>query len=104
VKVKPEQDSATLLLGNTAVGTIDLGTTEDALQLPRGPYLTTGSERYLYKVEGATAQRVVVSFGSTEGSTMEVLSGVQAGDIVIISGYQNFIEYEQIALAKGEGK
>jgi HlyD family secretion protein len=104
VKVKPDTSSATLLEGNTAVGTIDLGATEGALLIPRGPYLTTGSERYLYRVEGSAARRVAVIFGATEGTTVQILSGVSEGDVIITSGYQNFIEYEQVSLAKGEGK
>ena len=94
--------STKLLEGNTAVGTIDLGKTEGALLLPRGPYLTTGSERYLYKVVGNTARRIAVTFGSTEGSSVQVQSGVSEGDTIITSGYQNFIEYDQVVLAKGD--
>ena len=100
VKVKPDAGAATLLAGNTAEGELDLGTKKDVLQIPRGPYLTTGSQRYLYKVQGNTARRLSVTFGSTEGNTVEVLSGVTAGDTVITSGYQNFIDYEQITLKK----
>jgi HlyD family secretion protein len=104
VKVKPDGSSTNLLEGNTAVGTIDLGTTQGALLLPRGPYLTTGSERYLYKVVGTTARRIAVTFGSTEGSNVQILSGVSEGDTIITSGYQNFIEYDQVILAKGDTK
>jgi HlyD family secretion protein len=101
VKVKPEGNSTNLLQGNTAVGELDLGTKQKALTIPRGPYLTTGSQRYLYKVAGNTARRVSVTFGATEGNTVEVLSGVQAGDEIITSGYQNYIDYEEITLARG---
>jgi HlyD family secretion protein len=71
------------------------------MMIPRGPYLTTGSQRYLYKVEGNVARRVDVTFGVMEGNTVEVLTGVEAGDEVITSGYQNFIEFEQITLERG---
>jgi HlyD family secretion protein len=101
VKVKPEGTTTSLLQGNTAVGEVDLGTKPNALTIPRGPYLTTGSQRYLYKVTGNTARRVSVTFGATEGNTVEVLSGVQAGDEIITSGYQNYIDYEEITLARG---
>ncbi len=104
VKVKPTQSETRLLQGNTAVGTIELGTRSDVLYLPRGPYLTTGSERYLYRVEGSTAKRIAVTFGSTEGTTVEIVSGVKAGDLIITSGYQNYIEYAEIVLAKGDGR
>lgn len=104
VKVKPKDSATTLLLGNTAVGEIDLGAKEGALLLPRGPYLTTGSQKWLYVVNGGTAVRTAVTFGGIEGNTVEILSGVSAGDQVITSGYQNFIEYERITLEKGDSK
>jgi HlyD family secretion protein len=104
VKVKPESGTTKLLEGNTAVGTLTLGTTEGALTLPRGPYLTTGSERWVYKVDGTVARRVAVTLGSTEGTNVQVLSGVSAGDTIITSGYQNFIEYTTISLEKGASK
>ena len=71
------------------------------MTIPRGPYLTTGSQRYLYKVEGSIARRVAVTFGLMEGNTVEILSGVEPGDEVITSGYQNFVEYEEITLERG---
>jgi HlyD family secretion protein len=104
VKVKPQENTTTLLLGNTAVGEINLGTKQGALLLKRGPYLTTGSQKWLYVVKGNTAVRTAVTFGETQGNTVEILSGVSAGEEVITSGYQNFIEYERITLEKGDSK
>ncbi len=95
VKVEPDTQDTALLLGSTAVGTLELGVKQDVLLLPRGPYLTTGSQRYLYRVEGDVARRVEVVFGDVEGQQVEILDGVEAGHEVIISGYQNFAEYER---------
>ena len=102
VEVKPEGSGEDLLLGNTAVGVLELGTKDNAMLLPRGPYLTTGSQRYLYIVRGDTAEKVSVTFGQIEGNVVEVLSGAMPGDEVIVSGYQNYIEYEQIKLENEE--
>ena len=102
VKVKPDVTSDSLLLGSTAVGVFTLGTKPNALLLPRGPYLTTGSQRYLYRVDGDTASRIDVTFGVVQGNEVEVLQGVAAGDEVITSGYQNFIEYDEIRLERGD--
>ena len=100
VRVKPV-DPPPLLAGATAVGTFVLGLSEDSLTLPRGPYLTTGSQRYVYVIEGATAVRREVTFGQIEGNTIEVISGLQEGDQIIVSGYQNFIEYETLKINEG---
>ena len=102
VKVKPQGGGENLLLGNTAVGVLELGVKQNTMLLSRGPYLTTGSQRYLYVIRGDTAQRVAVTFGQIEGNVVEVLSGVVPGDEVIVSGYQNYIEYGQIKLERGE--
>jgi len=104
VKVKPEAQNDKLLLGNTAVGELVLGTRKGVLQLARGPYLTTGNQRYLYKVEGNTARRSSVTFGTTEGNVVEILEGVKAGDTVVVSGYQNFIDYGTVQLQGGGRK
>jgi HlyD family secretion protein len=100
VAVVPEA-GASLLVGSTAAGVLQLGAKEDVLLLPRGPYLTTGGQRYLYVIEGDTARRVEVTFGDVEGQQVEILNGVAAGDEVIVSGYQNFAEYETVKLEKG---
>ena len=98
VEVTPNEGSSAVISGATAVGEMELGVLEDILILPRGPYLTTGSRKYLYVVDGDTALRTEVTFGDSEGNYIEVINGVRAGDEVITSGYQNFIEYETIEL------
>ena len=107
VVVQPNIDPAdpnadVLLQGATAVGVFELGMKAGALILPRGPYLTTGSQRYLYKIDGDTAIRIDVTFGDVQGNEIEVLSGVEEGDNIITSGYQNYIEYQNVRLEKGE--
>jgi HlyD family secretion protein len=102
VKVSPAPENGQLLQGTTVVGEFELGVKEGTLLLPRGPFLTTGSQRYLYLVDGSSAERIEVTFGEVQGNNIEVLKGVEAGDEVITSGYQNFIEYANIQLSKGE--
>jgi len=102
VKVNPAPDSGELLQGTTVVGEFELGVKGGTLLLPRGPYLTTGSQRYLYVVDGRSAERREVTFGAIQGNNVEILKGVEEGEEVITSGYQNFIEYKTIQLLKGE--
>ncbi len=102
VKVKPERVTDAVISGATAVGEFEVGTLENILMLPRGPYLSTGSQRFLYKIEGNTALKVEATFGESENNFIEVVKGVSEGDKVITSGYQNFIEYKSITLKRGE--
>lgn len=97
VRAKPISD-VSLTPGASAVADIPLGTKEDALILPRGSYLTTGNQKYVYKIEGSEAYKTEVVFGEIQGSQVEVLSGLQAGDQVIISSYQSFIDQDVIEI------
>ncbi|MBB6478859.1 efflux RND transporter periplasmic adaptor subunit [Spirochaeta isovalerica] len=95
VRVRPVGVSE-LTPGASAVADIPLGTTEDALLLPRGSYLTTGSQKYVYRIDGSRAYKTTVVFGEIQGSQVEVLSGLEAGDQIIISSYQDYIDQDVI--------
>ena len=103
VRVQPDPDAGPLLSGATAVGVMEVGVTEGALLLPRGPYLTTGSQRYLYRIEGDRAVKIAVTFGQVEGNLVQVVTGVEAGDLIIVSGYQNFIEHDIVVIGGSDG-
>ncbi|MGL1890851.1 MAG: efflux RND transporter periplasmic adaptor subunit [Spirochaetaceae bacterium] len=97
VRAKPIQD-VDLTSGASAVATIPLGTKEDALILPRGSYLTTGNQKYVYIVDGDMAYKTEVTYGTIDGTEVEIISGLEAGDKIIISSYQSFIDQETIEL------
>ena len=99
VDVTPNEYNSSLLLGSTAIGVFTLGVKENALTLPRGSYLTTGAQKYVYVIEGSRAVKTTVTFGEIEGNTVQVLTGLKAGDKIITSGYQNFISYDEIKLS-----
>jgi len=95
VRAKPI-GTTNLTPGASAVAEIPLGTKDDALLLPRGAYLTTGSQKYVYKIDGTNAYKTEIVFGEIQGNQVEVLSGLLAGDKVIISSYQNFIDQDMV--------
>ena len=97
VRAKPIGDSD-LTPGASAVAEIPLGTKENTMLLPRGSYLTTGSQKYVYKVDGDRAYKTEVTFGEIQGTQVEVISGLEPGDRIIISSYQNFIDRDTIEL------
>ncbi len=100
VTVIPDQSDGYLTPGATAVADISLGSRENVMTLPRGAFLTTGSQKYVYVVNGDTAMKVKVTYGSIEDNVVELLTGVEPGDEVITSGYQNFIEYASLKIEK----
>jgi HlyD family secretion protein len=93
VEIIPDQTGGYLTPGATVVADISLGQRENVMTLPRDSFLTTGSQKYLYVIKDGMAQKVKVTYGAIEDDTVEILTGVEPGDEIIISGYQNFIEY-----------
>ena len=88
-----------LRIGASAAVDIEVGRREDALYLPRGPYLTTGGERVAYVAEGETAVRQSVVFGLIDGERVEVVDGLSEGQRVVVSSYEAFIDRETVRLA-----
>jgi len=97
IRVKPITDTV-LNPGASAVASIVLGVQENILQIPRGSYLTTGNQKYVYVVDGDKAYKTQVVFGDIKANTVEILSGVKAGDEIITSSYQGFISEDIIQL------
>jgi HlyD family secretion protein len=97
VRARPITEES-LTPGASAVASITLGVEENVLMLPRGSYLTTGSQKWVYKVEDNKAVKTEVTFGQMEGTEVEILSGLATGDSIITSSYQSFIDEQQIEL------
>jgi len=98
VRTRPE-GGVSLTPGATATATVTLGTKTDALVLPRGAYLTTGGQKYVYRVEGTKAKKTKVEFGDIQGAQVEVTGGLSAGDTIISSGYTDFIDSDEVELS-----
>lgn len=90
-----------LRLGGSVNVEIEVARHENALLLPRGPYLTTGGERLAYVVQGDTTTRQQVVFGLIDGNRVQVLDGLEEGDRVITSSYEAFTDQPIIELAPG---
>jgi len=89
------------IVGGSVSADIQVGVIKDALTLPRGPYLSSGNYAAAYVIDGANhATKKTVSFGITDGTTIQVLSGLAAGDKVITSAYQEYIHLADIQLQK----
>lgn len=103
VRVKPTE-ALELTPGASAAATITLGTKANALTLPRGAFLTTGAQKWVYVVDNGVATKTAVTFGTLQSSTVEVKSGLKVGDVVITSGYQDFIDQTSVQLKSTEGE
>lgn len=92
------QEGADLIPGATAVSELVIGLFDDILLLPRGPYLTTGGQRFVYVIHEDQAVKTAVTFGEVQTDQVQVLRGLSEGDKIITSGYQNYIEHSTIIL------
>jgi HlyD family secretion protein len=96
--IRVEVSDIEVIPGSTALVEIIVGVVPDAFVLPRGPFLSTGNNLYLYKIAGLTAIRTRATFGAITEQYVEVASGVTVGDEIIISSYQNYIDFKSIIL------
>ena len=77
---------------------IELGQPEDALVMPRGNFYQATGGQWIYKVNGNKATHVPLTIGRQNPQQYEVTEGLQAGDKVILTGYDTFGEAEELIL------
>jgi HlyD family secretion protein len=70
---------------------------EDVLKVRRGSFTQAGGF-VAYKVQDNIAQKVSIQLGASSMREVEVLSGLELNDQIIISNYQNFISADTILL------
>ncbi len=88
--------------GQTLDVTLALGEPASALLLPNGAYVNDAGAAWLYVLaaDGSTATRRPVRLGRRSTAQVEVLSGAQAGERVIISSYAPFGGATSLLLGK----
>lgn len=73
---------------------------ENVLKLRRGPFVESGGGRIAYVVNGKNALRTKIALGARSISEIEVVSGLKAGDEVVISSLDLFNNNDQIYLTE----
>ncbi len=63
---------------------------KNVLTVRRGPFLDAGGGRVAYVIRGDVAERVSIETGATSLNKVEILSGLDAGDRIVISGTDEF--------------
>jgi len=84
--------------GQTYYTRLQLGSPKESLLLPRGSFFQQTGGRWIFVVtkDGDTAEKRNIKIGSQNPKHYEVLEGLEAGEQVIISGYDNFGDNERI--------
>lgn len=92
---KPEN----LRVGKSYRVQIELGQSEQAFIIPNGDFYTATNGKWIYKViDGGRAVKTPIVLGRKNPTQYEVISGLQPGDQVIINGYEQLNNKDEIIL------
>lgn len=100
LKAQPSHNSTSstqnFSVGQTLRLQIELGKPERRIIIPRGSFYSQTGGQWIMRVEGNghQARRVPIKLGRQNVEHYEVISGLNAGDRVIINGYENFGDAE----------
>jgi HlyD family secretion protein len=92
---------ADLTPGETAEGKLTLGADHEALLVANGPFLdqTGGDWAFIVSADGTHADRRRISLGRRNSLQVEVLGGLKAGETMVTSDYQSFMNLDRLELA-----
>lgn len=87
-------------LGKSYRVQIELGMPETALVIPRGNFYQQTVGRWIYRLspDGKRARKVEVELGRQNPQQYEVLSGLQPGDKVLVTGYEQFGDIDELVI------
>ena len=71
---------------------------ENVLKVPRGPFLESGGGRQAYVVAEDLARRRQIQVGALSVSEVEILSGLEEGETIVISDTARFESAERVYL------
>ena len=73
---------------------------QKALQIPRAALVESIKNPYVYVINGNTVSRRTITVGRDFGDTIEVLSGLSAGDQVVTTGQLNLSDGKPVQITK----
>ncbi|HEY0956395.1 MAG TPA: efflux RND transporter periplasmic adaptor subunit [Roseateles sp.] len=72
---------------------------DQVLGVTRGSFVDEGGGSYAYVLRGGVAEKVAVKLGARSLERVEVVSGLKAGDRVVISGTDNFKSADRVLVS-----
>ena len=90
------EQPANIRTGQTYYLNLQLGQSEEALLIPRGTFYQKTGGRWVYVVspDGSQAVKREIRIGRQNPQYYEVLEGLEPGERVVVSGYDNFGDNE----------
>ncbi|WP_297832910.1 efflux RND transporter periplasmic adaptor subunit [Thermomonas sp.] len=77
---------------------IVMDTRRNVLMVERGTFLDQGGGHFAYVVDGHVAVRRPISTGASSMASVEILSGLKAGDRIVVSGSDQFDNADQVRI------
>jgi len=77
---------------------IVLDTRRNVLMVERGPFMEQGGGNSAYVMDGSTAVKRPLRTGASSLSAVEILSGAQPGDRIVVSGSDAFGDAERVSI------
>lgn len=86
--------------GQTLQIRVALSEEKQALLIPKGGFFQKTGGNWIFKVsdDGSTAYKVDISLGSQNTEYYEVLSGIEPGDKIITSSYDNYGDVQELVI------
>lgn len=101
VKVTPVDKDGLLRSGMYANVSILVKEKQDAVLAPRAAVTTVNNQPTVYVVKDNKVEQRPVSTGLSNNDNVEILSGLQPGETVVISGQTNLIDGAPVEVVKG---
>ncbi|MDE5794715.1 MAG: HlyD family efflux transporter periplasmic adaptor subunit [Muribaculaceae bacterium] len=87
-------------LGKSYRVQIELASPETALVIPRGDFYQATSGHWIYRLspDGKRARKTEIEIGRQNPQQYEIISGLQPGEKVLLSGYDKFGDIEELVI------
>ena len=79
---------------------IELGQPEQAIVIPRGNFYQVTGGQWVYKVNASKTKaiKVPLTIGRQNPQQYEITEGLQPGELVVVTGYDTFVDAEELIL------
>ncbi len=87
-------------LGKSYRVQIELASPETALVIPRGDFFQATSGHWIYRLspDGKMARKTEIEIGRQNPQQYEIISGLEPGDRIIVSGYDKLGDVEELVI------
>jgi membrane fusion protein (multidrug efflux system) len=75
----------------------------EALVIPEGAIFQVQNRAYVYRLDGQTARQQQIEIGARRFGTVEVKSGLQEGDSIVVEGIVKLRDGIQVRFAEAAG-